>query len=71
MDEMRLESKHIRGFVSKLIKKGLKKLCGYDIDVDLNNFRTTVIDGNTHLHLDVDLELSENDFTEILESIGL
>lgn len=71
MDEMRFESKLTRTIVSKLVKKGIKKKFGYDVDVDLNNFRTTVIDGKTHVHLDVDLELNEKDFATILESIGL
>lgn len=71
MDEMRFESKLTRAIVSKLVKKGIKKKFGYDVDVDLNNFRTTVIDGKTHVHLDVDLELNEKDFATILERIGL
>lgn len=71
MDEMKIESKFTTAIVSKLVKKGVKKKFGYDIDVRLNNFRTTVLDEKTHVHLDVDLELSKEDLNKLLDSIGL
>ena len=71
MDEMKIESKFTTGIVSKLIKREVKKKLGYDIDVQLNQFRTTVIEGKTHLHLDVDLDLSKEELDKLLESIGL
>ncbi len=71
MDEMKLESKWIRGIVSKLIKKILRDKSGCNVDVQLNNFRTTVIDEKTHVHLDIELDLSKDELDKLLKSIGL
>ena len=53
MDEMKLESKPIRGLASKAIRLFVRKKTGYDVEVDLGEFRTTVIDGKAHIHLNV------------------
>ena len=68
---MKLESKWIRGIVSKLIKKILRDKSGCNVDVQLNNFRTTVIDEKTHVHLDIELDLSKDELDKLLKSIGL
>lgn len=71
MDEMRVESKFTSAIVSKIVERAVRKKYGYDIDVRLNHFRTTVLDDKTHVHLDVDLELSKEELNKLLESIGL
>ena len=54
MDEMRIVSKFTRGIISKAIKMVIRKKTGYNIDIQLNEAITTISDGKTHLHLDVD-----------------
>lgn len=71
MDEMKLESKFTTGLVSKIVKRAIRKKLGYDVDIQLNGFRTTVIDEKTHVHLDVDLDLNKDELNKLLESIGL
>ena len=71
MDEMKFESKFTTAIVSKLVERGFRNKLGYDVDVQLNKFRTTILDEKTHVHLDVDLELSKEDLNKLLESIGL
>ena len=44
---------------------------GYNIDIQLNGLRTTVIDDKTHVHLDVDLELTKEELNKLLKSIGV
>ena len=68
---MKLESKWIRGIVSKLIKKILRDKSGCNVDVQLNNFRTTVSDEKTHVHLDIELDLSKDEIDKLLKGIGL
>ena len=41
------------------------------MDVQLNGFRTTVLDDKTHVHLDVDLELTKDELNKLMKSIGL
>ena len=71
MDELRIVSKFTRGIISKAIKMIIRKNTGYNIAIQLNEAVTTVSDGKTHLHLDVDAELNKDELMSILKSIGL
>ena len=71
MDEMKIESKFITGIVSKIAKKVVRDKLGYNIDIQLNGLRTTVIDDKTHVHLDVDFELTKEELNKLLKSIGV
>ncbi|SCJ64105.1 Uncharacterised protein [uncultured Clostridium sp.] len=71
MDEMRIVSKFTRGIISKAIKMVIRNKTGYNIDIQLNEAITTISDGKTHLHLDVDAELDKDELMSILKSIGL
>ena len=66
---MRIVSKFTRGIISKAIKMIIRKKTGYNIDIQLNEAVTTVSDGKTHLHLDVDAELNKDELMNILKSI--
>lgn len=68
---MKIESKFITGIVSKIAKKVVRDKLGYNIDIQLNGLRTTVIDNKTHVHLDVDLELTKEELNKLLKSIGV
>lgn len=68
---MKIESKFITGIVSKIAKKVVRDKLGYNIDIQLNGLRTTVIEDKTHVHLDVDLELTKEELNKLLKSIGV
>ena len=71
MDEMKIVSKFTTNMISKLVKMVLRKKLGYDIDIQLNEIKTTITDGKTHVHLDVDAELEKEELIKILKKIGL
>mgnify|MGYP004692806663 CR=1 FL=1 len=71
MDEMRIESRFTTNVVSKLLTWGLRKKLGYNVKLILNEANATVIDGKTHVHLDLDADLEKDELTKILKSIGL
>lgn len=71
MDEMKIVSKFTTNVISKLVKMVLRKKLGYDIDIQLNEIKTTITDGKTHVHLDVDAELDKEELLKILKNIGL
>lgn len=71
MDEMKIGSKFTTGIISKLVSMVIRKKLGYDVELKLNEVNATVIDGKTHVHLDVDAELSKEELMKILASIGL
>ena len=64
MDEMRIVSKFTREIISKAIKMVIRKKTGYNIDIQLNEAITTISDGKTHLHLNVDAELDKEHLKE-------
>jgi len=71
MDEMKIESKFMTGIVSKLVGMVVSKKLGCNVGIQLNTVRTTVIDGKTHVHLDVDAELGKEELNKLLKSIGV
>lgn len=71
MDEMKIGSKFTTSIISKLIGMVIRKKFGYDVKLNLNEVNTTIVDGKTHVHLDVDAELEKGELMKILKSIGL
>lgn len=71
MDEMRLESKFTTMIASKIAKQVVRSKLGYDVDIRLNKFRTTMLDDKMHVELNVDLELTKEELNKLLKSIGL
>lgn len=68
---MKIGSKFTTSIISKLVNMVIRKKFGYDVNLKLNEVNATVIDGKTHVHLDVDAELDKEELTKILNSIGL
>ena len=68
---MKIESKFMTGIVSKIATKAVRSKLGCNVNVQLNGFRTTVLDDKTHVHLDVDLELTKDGLNKLMKSIGL
>ena len=71
MDDMKFESKFATGVASKLVKRGIANKFGYDVELCINHFRTTVIEGKTHVHLDLDAEMTQEELNKLLKRIGL
>ncbi len=71
MDEVKIVSKFTRSVISKLIKAMLHKKLGYNVDIQLNGVNVTIMDGKTHVHLDIDAELDKDELVKILKNIGL
>lgn len=71
MDEMKIVTDFTRGIVSKLVKTLIRKKTGCNMDVVLNKMNVTVNDGKTHIHLDLDAELSKEELVRIMKSFGL
>lgn len=71
MDEMKIQSKFMTGLVSRIVKKVLRTKLGCEVDIQLNEFRTTVIDDKTHVHLDLDADLTKEELNKLLKTIGI
>ena len=72
MDEMKLNlsTKFMRSLVASLITKAIQKKLGYKVDIQLSELSAEVVNGQAHLHVNVDAKLDNDEFKKILESIG-
>ncbi len=70
MDEMNIISKFTTAIVSKVAKAMIKKKLGVDMDIWLKEMKITINDGNTHAHLDIDVELSKEELKKLLKESG-
>ena len=71
MDEMNIVSKFTTVMISKIANKALRKKLGYDVNIQLNEIKASIADGKTHVHVDVDAELSKEELLKILKNVGL
>ena len=71
MDELKLalSTKFMKGIITRLIAKAIKKKFGYEIDILLNEVEIVNKDGKIHIHTNVDAEVSNDEFSKIIKSI--
>ena len=73
MDELKmsLSTKFMKGIVTKIISKAILKKTGYNINIQLNEIKLETVDGKVCLHADVDAEISNEDFINIIKNKDL
>lgn len=71
MDEMKLSlsTKFMRGILAKIVSKMIKKRYGYKTDIHISEIDLDMQDGQTHLHMNVDLDMSSDEFKKLMKSI--
>lgn len=73
MDEMKikLSTKLMRGFVSKLLAKMIYKKTGYKVNIHINDLDVKVIDGEAKIATNLEVNIDNDEFLKIIKSIGL
>lgn len=73
MDELKLilNTKFMRGMVTKIITKAIFKKTGYQVDIGLNEISVEVVDGKAHLHVNADVVVNTSDLLDIVKSNDL
>ena len=66
MDEMRIVTPFMRSIVAKLIKRSIKQKTGQDVDVQLENFEMTNIDGKVKVRVNVEAEVDKETFSKLI-----
>ena len=72
MDEMKLNlsTEFMRGLISSLITRVIRRKLGHKVDVRLNELSAEVVNGQVRLHVNVDAKLDSDELKTIIESIG-
>lgn len=71
MDEMKIGSNLMKKLIAKLIKMTVKNKLGYEVDIQLSELHATFIDGQAHIHLNADAEMSKDELIKIIKKTGL
>lgn len=67
--KLNLGSKLLRGIVSKLIVKYIRKHFNCDAELKLNDLKLSYVDGDVIVKTDLQLKLNSNDVKKILTQI--
>lgn len=73
LDELKLKlsTKFMKNIVSKLISKTISKKIGCEVKVLLNDIEIESYGGNVYVHMDVDGEITSDNFVKLVKSAGL
>ena len=66
MDEMEIKGKFLRGIISDIVTKSLKKSLGKEIEVDINNLKIKTGGLFSTVHLDADVSIISKDLKELV-----
>lgn len=71
MDELKfkLSTKFMRGIIASILSKVISKKFGYDVDIQINEIALNTVDGKVKIHVDVDGEVSNDEFKNIIKSV--
>lgn len=68
--KMSLSTNFMKGVLAKLLSRHIKKKYGYKIDIRFNEIDFDMIGGQTHLHLNVDAKLNDEEFKKLMKDIS-
>lgn len=67
MDEVKIESGFAKAIIAKVIAKSIKKKYGCDVDLKLNGFTATIINGRARIHLNAEAEIDRKELASIFD----
>lgn len=71
MDEMKIQSKLLRGVIAKVIRKAVRNKFGCDVSIDLNGFYISYDDVKATIHLDAKAVMDKSNLEGILKDADL
>lgn len=71
MDEVNITTKFSTVILSKIFKNLIRKKTGYFTNPSLNSFKMSVDSEQTHIHLDMDIDIENGEFLRFLTSCGI
>lgn len=67
---MKIVSGFLRGVISKIATVAIRKKLGCEVKIQVNGVEATVVDGKTHVHLDLDAEMEKEELLRLLKKVG-
>ena len=67
---LKLSTKFMKRIVAKIISRKIYKKLGYKIDIQFNDVKIDMVDGEVKLHIDVDGKMNKTEFNRFMEMIG-
>ena len=67
---LKLSTKFMKGIVAKIISRKIYKKLGYKIDIQFNDVKIDIVNGEVKLHIDVDGKMNKTEFNRFMEMIG-
>lgn len=71
MDELKIISGFTNKLLSKILRGLIQKKIGSDLGLSLREVKATVSDGRAKVHLDLDLEVGEEELTDLIHKFNL
>ena len=73
LDELKvkLSTRFMRNIVSKLLAKAIYKKTGYKVNIQLKELDISVVDGETKINTNLEVNIDSNEFMKIIKSAGL
>lgn len=71
MDEIKIKQKITKDFISKQAKDWLRKMFGYDIDIQFGDIMIIQDDDKAHVDLTVSANISRDELMKVLKNTGL
>lgn len=71
MDEIKLSlsTKFMRGVLAKILSKMIKMKYGYKVDIHFSEIKLDMVDGQTHIHANVDMDMGSDEFKKLLKEL--
>lgn len=71
MDELKLKlsTRLMRGIVSKLITRAIRKKYGCKVTIHLNELDLNVIDGDANIKVNAEVLMDNKEFTDIMKKV--
>ena len=68
--KLNLSTKFMRGVLAKLVSRSIKKKYGHKVDIYFSEINLEMSDGQTHIHMNVDMDISSDEFKKFLKAIS-
>lgn len=68
--KLNLSTRFMRCMFAKMMSKMIKKKYGYKVNIHIGEIQMDMFNGNTHVHLNVDVDMGSEEFKKLLSELA-